>query len=104
MQEGSPNAVKEALACNLPVVSVKVGDVPLRLRGIAGCELCPDDRAETIAAALERVLRRGSRIDGRSAMRQLDEHLLTLRLIDIYRSVLPPARALAEKPALVQVS
>jgi hypothetical protein len=37
-------------------------------------------------------------------MRQLDEHLLTLRLIDIYRSVLPPARALAEKPALVQVS
>jgi teichuronic acid biosynthesis glycosyltransferase TuaC len=104
MQEGSPNAVKEALACNLPVVSVRVGDVPLRLRGIAGCELCPDDRAETIAAGLERVLRRGIRIDGRSVMQQLDEGVLTRRLIDIYRSVLPPARVLAEKPALVQAS
>ena len=104
MQEGSPNAVKEALASNLPVVSVSVGDVPLRLRGIPGCELCPDDRPETIAAGLERVLRRGSRIDGRSAMKQLDEHLLTRRLIDIYRSVLPAAPALAEKPVLVQAS
>jgi glycosyltransferase involved in cell wall biosynthesis len=102
MQEGSPNAVKEALACNLPVVSVRVGDVPARLRGISGCELCPDDRAESIAAALERVLRRGSRIDGRSAMKHLDEHLLTQRLIDIYRSVLPPTGALTE--TLVQAS
>jgi glycosyltransferase involved in cell wall biosynthesis len=102
MQEGSPNAVKEALACNLPVVAVRVGDVPVRLRGISGCELCPDDRAETIAAALERVLRRGSRIDGRSAMKHLDERFLTQRLIDIYRSVLPTTGALAEK--LVQAS
>ena len=102
MQEGSPNAVKEALACNLPVVSVRVGDVPARLRGISGCELCSDDRAESIAAALERVLRRGSRIDGRSAMKHLDEHLLTQRLIDIYRSVLPPTGALTE--TLVQAS
>ena len=93
MQEGSPDAVKEALACNLPVVSVRVGDVPLRLRGISGCELCPDDRAETIAAALERVLRRSSPMDSRSAMKHLDERLLTQRLIDIYRSVLPSTRA-----------
>jgi glycosyltransferase involved in cell wall biosynthesis len=92
MQEGSPNSVKEALACNLPVVSVPVGDVAARLAGVAGCELCPDDRLENIAAALERVLRRGMRIDGRPAVRQLDEQLLTERLIAIYRSVLPSTR------------
>jgi teichuronic acid biosynthesis glycosyltransferase TuaC len=89
MQEGSPNSVKEALACNLPVVSVPVGDVAARLQGVAGCELCPDDRPETIAAGLLRVLRRGSRVEGRSAVQHLDERLLAQRLIEIYRSVLP---------------
>jgi glycosyltransferase involved in cell wall biosynthesis len=89
MQEGSPNVVKEALACNLPVVSVAVGDVRERLKDVSGTEVCADDRAETIAAALERVLRRGERIEGRAAVSQLDETLLTQRVIDIYRSVLP---------------
>jgi teichuronic acid biosynthesis glycosyltransferase TuaC len=88
MQEGSPNVVKEALACNLPVVSVAVGDVPMRLRDIAGCELCADDQPATIAAALERVLRRGQRIAGRDAVRELDERKLTEEVIAIYRSVL----------------
>ena len=100
MQEGSPNAVKEALACNLPVVSVAVGDVPLRLEGVKGCELCPDDRAETIAAALERVLRRGGRSEGRAAVQDLDERFLTERLIDIYRSVLPRSKSVTKRPDL----
>ena len=98
MQEGSPNAVKEALACNLPVVSVQVGDVSMRLAGITGCELCPDDRVETIAAALERVLRRGLRTESRAMVQDLDERALTARLIDIYRSVLPSAKTRAELP------
>src|SRR6266536_834116 len=54
-QEGSPNVVKEALACNLPVVSVAIGDVPERLRDLAGCEVCADDEPETIATALIRT-------------------------------------------------
>ena len=87
-QEGSPNAVKEALACNLPVVSVPVGDVAERLNGIEGCELCADDRPETIAAALERVLARGERVASREAVSHLDERLITQRVIAIYNGAL----------------
>lgn len=86
LQEGSPNAVKEALACDLPVVSVQVGDVAQRLAGVEGCELCPDDHVDTIAAALERVLRRGGRVNGRAAVAALDERVLTQRVIGIYHS------------------
>jgi glycosyltransferase involved in cell wall biosynthesis len=84
LQEGSPNAVKEALACNLPVVSVPVGDVAERLEGVTGCELCPDDRPETLAAALERVLQRGGRATSRQAVAHLDEHLIAERVIGVY--------------------
>jgi glycosyltransferase involved in cell wall biosynthesis len=92
MQEGSPNAVKEALACDLPVVSVAVGDVAERIQGIEGCELCPDERPEAIAAALERVLSRGRRIAGRDAVRHLDERAITRKVIDIYRTAVAGRR------------
>lgn len=41
--EGSPVAVKEALACATPVVSVPAGDVPDVLAGLPGCAIAPRD-------------------------------------------------------------
>lgn len=92
MQEGSPNVVKEALACNLPVVSVDVGDVRERLAGIDGCAIAPDEPA-ALGEALVRVLRRGGRIQGRERVIDLDEHAITRQLLGIYRSILPRERA-----------
>jgi glycosyltransferase involved in cell wall biosynthesis len=95
LHEGSPNVVKEALACNLPVVSVDVGDVRQRIGKIDGCVVCANDEAPTIAGGLAAVLKSGRRIHGRETVADLDEVQLTQRVIEVYHSAL----ARAGKPA-----
>jgi glycosyltransferase involved in cell wall biosynthesis len=87
--EGSPNVVKEAMACNLPVVSVPVGDVPELLEGVANCAICPRD-PEALASALVDVLASSRRSDGRSAVvrKGLDQESVARRIMGIYEQVL----------------
>lgn len=94
IHEGSPNVVKEALACDLPIVSVDVGDVRERLEGVDGCKVCDDDHPVTIASALEKVLCVGTRINGRQKVSDLDESNITDRVIEVYKRALKPIPAL----------
>jgi glycosyltransferase involved in cell wall biosynthesis len=86
--EGSPNVVKEALACELPVVSVPVGDVPSLLEGVDGCVLAPRE-AEALAAGLVSVLRSGRRCEGRQALRRkgLDDESVARRVAGLYEEI-----------------
>lgn len=86
-QEGSPNVVKEALACNLPVVSTPVGDVPERLMGVSESMIVPRD-PQAIGNALIEILLMRARSDGRKSVSELDMSKTAEKVISVYRSVL----------------
>ena len=61
-----------------------MGDVKERLKSIEGCVLCTDDRPENIAAGLAQVLSKNRRLDSRKTVVDLDEKVLTKRVISVY--------------------
>jgi teichuronic acid biosynthesis glycosyltransferase TuaC len=87
--EGSSTAVKEALACNLPVVSTKVGDVTEITQGIAGVQLA-EQTAASLAGALGRVLYppAGFVFNGRTAMERYSQPKTGEAILRVYRRVI----------------
>lgn len=85
--EGSPQFVKEALACNCPIVSTPVGDVPNILNGIDGCFLV-DYNAFSVKNALNLVLQRNNRIDSIGKVLAYDNMKIAEEIMKIYEKVL----------------
>lgn len=79
--EGSPDIVKEALACDLPIVSVDVGDVRERLEGVHPSRIVERD-PEAIGRALAELLARRERSNGHEAMRELTMPRVARRVLD----------------------
>jgi glycosyltransferase involved in cell wall biosynthesis len=86
--EGSPNVVKEAMACDLPVISTDVGDVRQVLRLVEPSWICRPDSNE-LGAALVECLTCRRRSDGRQRSEWLDEEQIAARLIELYRKLDP---------------
>ncbi len=90
--EGSPNVIKEAMACNCPIVCTNVGDVKDVIGDTEGCFICsfePNDFAGKIKMALDFAQAKG-RTNGRNRIRELrlDSESVANRVVEIYGKVI----------------
>lgn len=87
--EGSPQVVKEAMACGCPIVSVDVGDVAERTSGVEGCYVVPTREPKDIAEALQKALAFEGKTNGRERIieMQLSNEQVAMRLEEIYRTL-----------------
>lgn len=84
--EGSPTVVQEALASNLPVVSVEAGDIAERLRGVRDSRIVARD-AEKLGAALVEMVTPPRRSDGRRKIDEFCAGRIARRLREIYQDL-----------------
>src|SRR5579863_1067932 len=83
LAEGSPNALKEAMATNLPVIAVDVGDAARLVGSAAGCYVVARD-AEAIAPKIVEACQAGKRSRGREAVAHLAIENVARQIVDVY--------------------
>jgi len=97
LSEGSPNIVKEAMACNIPVVATAVGDVAEIIGQTQGCSICRHD-PDDLAAGIEKALQHSGPTTGRIDIPHLECSVVAERVIAVYESVLKKRNVARQGP------
>jgi len=87
--EGSPNTIKEAMSCNIPIVTTEVGDVKWVIGDTEGCYISSYD-AEDMAAKIKLALKFENRTNGRQRIIDLglDSQSIAKKIIALYNQIL----------------
>lgn len=88
--EGSPNSVKEAMACNTPVVSTNVGNVVELLEDVNGSYVAYTNSVEELAELAFKALENPFNNNGRQVLieKKLDIDSVANNIISIYKKIL----------------
>jgi len=85
--EGSPQFIKEAMACNCPIVATDVGDIKNIISSTEGCYITSFE-SEDIALKIQLALSYNKRTNGRHNIMQYDNKIIAKKIYDIYKKVL----------------
>ncbi len=85
--EGSPNVIKESMACNLPIISVDVGDVKEVIQNSFNCFLV-DYSAQQISEKLLIIYNNKLPSNGRTKINHLSDDEIARKIIRIYTELL----------------
>jgi len=85
--EGSPNVIKEAMACNIPIVATDVGDIKKVIGNTKGCYISSFE-SQDVADKIQKALDFGKRTTGREDVKHLESSVIADKIIEVYKSVL----------------